>query len=76
MTRSETNPGIAIAVCSGVQRWRPRDNPSSAESIGSGVTSRMRRVTSCAIAGVAWVSTTITASSPMKMPVFGSPSAV
>jgi hypothetical protein len=36
----------------------------------------MRRIRSCAIAGVACVSATITASSPMKTPVFGSPSAV
>jgi hypothetical protein len=44
--------------------------------IGLSVTSRMRRMTSAAIAGVAWVSATSTASSPMTMPVFGSPSAV
>jgi hypothetical protein len=36
----------------------------------------MRRITSCAITGVACVSMTIAASSPMTMPVFGSPSAV
>jgi hypothetical protein len=44
--------------------------------IGLSVTSRMRRITSSAITGVACVSITITASSPMTMPVFGSPSAV
>src|SRR5437867_2345409 len=36
----------------------------------------MRRITSCAITGVACVSMTITASSPITMPVLGSPSAV
>src|SRR5438876_4824188 len=36
----------------------------------------MRRITSCAITGVACVSMTITTSSPITMPVFGSPSAV
>jgi hypothetical protein len=44
--------------------------------IGLSVTSRMRRITSCAITGVACVSSTSTASSPMMMPVLGSPSAV
>jgi hypothetical protein len=44
--------------------------------IGLSVTVRMRRITSAAIAGVAWVSATSTASSPMMMPVLGSPSAV
>jgi hypothetical protein len=44
--------------------------------MGLSVTSRMRRITSCAITGVAWVSITITASSPITMPVLGSPSAV
>ena len=33
-------------------------------------------MTSSAITGVAWVSITITASSPTTTPVFGSPSAV
>src|ERR1700694_727716 len=36
----------------------------------------MRRITSCALTGVACVSMTLTASSPTTMPVFGSPSAV
>src|SRR5437667_1485673 len=36
----------------------------------------MRRITSCAITGVACVSMTMTAPSPITMPVFGSPSAV
>src|SRR5690242_609619 len=36
----------------------------------------MCRITSCAITGVACASMTITASSPMTTPVFGSPSAV
>jgi hypothetical protein len=40
------------------------------------VTVRICRSTSCAITGVAWVSSTITASSPTITPVFGSPSAV
>jgi hypothetical protein len=44
--------------------------------MGLSVTSRMRRITSSAMTGVAWVSMTITASSPMMMPVLGSPSAV
>jgi hypothetical protein len=44
--------------------------------MGLSVTSRMRRITSAAIAGVACVSATSTASSPMITPVFGSPSAV
>ncbi|CFN79238.1 Uncharacterised protein [Bordetella pertussis] len=44
--------------------------------MGLSVTSRTRRITSWAMTGVAWVSTTMTASSPTMMPVLGSPSAV
>jgi hypothetical protein len=36
----------------------------------------MRAITLSAIFGVAWASTTMTPSSPMITPVFGSPSAV
>jgi hypothetical protein len=44
--------------------------------IGLSVTWRMRAITSSAITGVAWVSTTSTESSPTTTPEFGSPSAV
>jgi hypothetical protein len=40
------------------------------------VTSRTRAMTSAAMAGVAWASTTMQASSPTMMPELGSPSAV
>ena len=44
--------------------------------MGLSVTPRTRSMTCRAITGVAWVSMTITASSPMMTPVFGSPSVV
>jgi hypothetical protein len=44
--------------------------------IGLSVTLRICSITVCAILGVAWVSITMTASSPTTMPLLGSPSAV
>jgi len=44
--------------------------------IGLSLTVRTRSITSCAITGVACASMTMTASSPITTPVFGSPCAV
>ena len=51
--------------------------PGAAAVVDRPAADALRRQHSVGVlGGVAWVSTTITASSPTKTPVFGSPSAV